>query len=201
MAERVFRTGCGFDAHRFCDNRKLILGGVPIEHPRGLEGHSDADVVLHAIADALLGAAALGDIGGHFPDTDPAYKDISSLTLLAQVRDLIAAEGWSIVNVDAVVICEQPRIAPHAPEMRRRIAECLSIDPTRISIKATTTERLGFTGRGEGIACEAVTVLEHVGAPDRAKVREAIESIKRHRKGKSLGGLTIREAIEEGRRY
>ena len=153
------RIGLGLDVHAFADGRKLVLGGVEIEHKKGLAGHSDADVVTHAIADALLGAAALGDIGQHFPDTDPKYKGISSTILLAQVRDLIAAEGYSIVNIDAVVICERPKIAPHAPEMRRRIAECLAIDPTRVSIKATTTERLGFTGRGEGIACEAVAAV------------------------------------------
>jgi 2-C-methyl-D-erythritol 2,4-cyclodiphosphate synthase/2-C-methyl-D-erythritol 4-phosphate cytidylyltransferase len=153
------RTGLGFDVHALVEGRELWLGGVQIEHDEGLLGHSDADVVLHAIADACLGAAALGDIGKHFPDSDPAYKGISSLRLLANVNDLLAGEGWSIVNVDAVVICEQPKIAPHTPKMRRRIAEALHTTPDRISVKGTTTERLGFTGRGEGIACQAVVTL------------------------------------------
>jgi len=153
------RIGLGMDVHVFAEGRRLILGGVEIPHDRGLAGHSDADVVLHAIADALLGAAALGDIGAHFPDTDPAYKGISSLTLLARVRDLLAQAGYSIVNIDTVVICERPKIAPHSEEMRRRIADCLGIDASCVSIKATTTERLGFLGRGEGIACEAVAVV------------------------------------------
>lgn len=153
------RTGLGFDVHALVEGRKLILGGVDIEHEKGLLGHSDADVVLHAIADACLGAAALGDIGKHFPDTDPAYKGISSLKLLAHVSDLLAREGWSVVNVDATVICERPKIAPHVPEMRRLIAESLNTTPDRISVKGTTTERLGFTGRGEGIACQAVATL------------------------------------------
>jgi len=155
----AFRIGLGLDVHAFAPDRRLILGGVEIEYEKGLAGHSDADVVLHAIADALLGAAALGDIGGHFPDTDPKYKGISSLKLLARVGELLASEGFSIANIDTVIICERPKIAPHAPEMRRRIADCLGIDLNQISIKATTTERLGFTGRGEGIACEAVATV------------------------------------------
>ncbi len=159
------RVGLGIDVHAFASGRKLILGGVEIPHDKGLAGHSDADVVLHAIADALLGAAALGDIGQHFPDTDPKYKGISSLTLLAAVRDLLTDAGYSIVNIDAVVICERPKIAPHADLMRHRISDCLSIDPTQVSIKATTTERLGFTGRGEGIACEAVAGVRTAGQP------------------------------------
>lgn len=153
------RTGLGFDVHALVEGRKLVLGGVEIEHEKGLLGHSDADVVLHAIADACLGAAALGDIGMHFPDTDPAYRGISSLKLLAGVYDLLARDGWSIVNVDAVVICEQPKIAPHSQGMRRLIADALHTTPDRISVKGTTTERLGFTGRGEGIACEAVATV------------------------------------------
>ncbi len=153
------RTGLGFDVHAFAKDRKLVMGGVEIEHEMGLAGHSDADVVLHAIADALLGAAALGDIGQHFPDTDPKYKGASSLELLEFVCDLIAAEGYCIANIDAVIICERPKIAPHALEMRRRTAACMGLDISRVSIKATTTERLGFTGRGEGIACEAIATL------------------------------------------
>lgn len=176
------RVGLGFDVHALVEGRKLVLGGVEIAHEKGLLGHSDADVVLHAIADACLGAAALGDIGKLFPDTDPAYKGISSLKLLAHVHDLLAREGWSIGNVDAVVICEQPKIAPHSSEMRRRIAECLDTTPDRISVKGTTTERLGFTGRGEGIACQAVATVRRVcGTALRDRTR-----------GIRAGGLQIR---------
>ena len=153
------RTGLGFDVHALVEGRKLFLGGVEIEHEKGLLGHSDADVVLHAIADACLGAASLGDIGKHFPDTDPAYKGVSSLKILACVSDLITREGWQVVNVDAVVICERPKIAPHTSEMCCRIAEALNTTPDRISIKGTTTEHLGYTGRGEGIACQAIATL------------------------------------------
>jgi 2-C-methyl-D-erythritol 4-phosphate cytidylyltransferase/2-C-methyl-D-erythritol 2,4-cyclodiphosphate synthase len=153
------RVGIGFDVHAFAENRKLMLGGVEIEYESGLAGHSDADVVLHAIADALLGAAALGDIGRHFPDSDPAYKGISSLNLLSEVNHIIAQAGWCVVNVDATVICERPKISTYVPEMRQMIARALNASPDRISIKGTTTERLGFTGRGEGIACQAVGTL------------------------------------------
>ena len=153
------RTGIGIDVHALVEGRKLILGGVEIEFEKGLLGHSDADVLLHAISDALLGAAALGDIGKHFPDTDPQYKDISSLKLLAHVGDLISQQGWKVVNIDAVVACERPKIAPHTSEMARRIAEALGTDPARISVKGTTTEKLGFTGRGEGIACYATASI------------------------------------------
>jgi len=150
------RTGFGFDVHAFADGRKLFLGGVEIEHEKGLAGHSDADVVLHAIADACLGATALGDIGRHFPDSDPQYKGISSLKLLSRVGEIVSKEGWHVVNVDAVVVCERPKIASHVPEMVRRIAESLDLDLSRVSVKGTTTEGLGFTGRGEGIGCYAV---------------------------------------------
>lgn len=153
------RTGIGLDAHALVKGRKLALGGVEIEFEKGLAGHSDADVLLHAIADAILGATALGDIGRHFPDTDPAYKGISSLALLKRVWDMAAGAGWRVANIDAVVICERPKIAPYVPDMTRRIADCLSIDPSKINIKGTTTERLGFTGRGEGIAAQAVATL------------------------------------------
>ena len=155
------RTGIGFDVHAFAENRKLVLGGVEIEHEKGLLGHSDADVMLHAIADACLGAAALGDIGKHFPDTDPQYKGISSLKLLSHVTDLISKEGWKVVNIDAVLACEKPKISSHVPEMVRKISESLRTDPSRVSVKGTTTERLGFTGRGEGIACYAIAVLSN----------------------------------------
>lgn len=156
------RTGMGYDVHRLVEGRKLFLGGVEIEFEKGLLGHSDADVMLHAIADALLGAASLGDIGKHFPDTDPAYKGISSLKLLGHVADLLANEGWKVVNVDATVICERPKVASYIPEMIRRISECLRTDPDRISIKGTTTEGLGFAGRGEGIACQAVATVSRI---------------------------------------
>lgn len=147
------RTGVGFDVHALVQGRRLVLGGVEIEFDKGLAGHSDADVILHAISDALLGAAALGDIGRHFPDTDPQYKGISSLKLLAEVGNLLSREGWRVVNIDAVLACERPKIAPHVPIMRERIASVLSTDPSRISVKGTTTEGLGFTGRGEGMSC------------------------------------------------
>lgn len=153
------RTGFGFDVHQLVEGRELWLGGVKIEHEKGLLGHSDADVAVHAIADACLGAAALGDIGKHFPDSDPAYKGISSLKLLQHVGELIRAEGCSVVNVDATIACERPKIAPHSTDMRVRIAEALPTTPDRVSIKGTTTEGLGYTGRGEGIACWAVATL------------------------------------------
>lgn len=162
---RDVRTGLGFDVHRLVEGRELWLGGVKIEHEKGLLGHSDADVALHAIADACLGAAALGDIGKHFPDTDPAYKGISSLKLLTRVGELIRAEGYRIVNVDATIACERPKIAPHAAEMRALIAEALSTTTDRISIKGTTTEGLGYTGRGEGIACWAAATLGRFTVP------------------------------------
>ena len=153
------RTGIGLDVHALVEGRKLVLGGVEIEFEKGLSGHSDADVLLHAISDAILGAAALGDIGRHFPDTDPAYEGISSLTLLKRVGEMVTNAGWRVSNIDAVVVCERPKIAPYVPEMTRRIADCLNIEPQRISIKGTTTERLGFTGRGEGIAAQAIAML------------------------------------------
>lgn len=156
---REIRTGFGFDVHQLVEGRELWLGGVQIEYEKGLLGHSDADVILHAIADACLGAVAQGDIGKHFPDTDPAYKGISSMKLLAQVYDLIHADGWTVLNIDCMVACEQPKLAPHARAMRRRIADALSTTHDRISVKGTTTEGLGYTGRGEGIACWAVATL------------------------------------------
>ena len=151
-----YRVGTGFDVHKFEEGRKLILGGVDIPYEKGLAGHSDADVLVHALMDALLGAAALGDIGRHFPDTDQRYKGISSLKLLEHVGILLADEGYSIGNVDVTVIAQAPKIAPHIEEMRDNIAEILKLEKSRINIKGTTTERLGFTGRKEGIAAEAV---------------------------------------------
>ncbi len=153
--------GLGVDVHAFAapeDERKLLLGGVDIPFEKGLTGHSDADVLAHAVTDALLGAAGLEDIGHYFPDTDPSYKDADSIRLLSEVRRLV--EGWTIANVDAVVICERPKIRDHRHEMRQNLADALDTDISRISVRGTTSERLGFTGRGEGIAAEAVCLLE-----------------------------------------
>ncbi len=155
----VSRIGIGYDVHRLIDGRKLILGGVDIPYKQGLEGHSDADVLLHAVQDAMLGAAGLGDIGRHFPDTDMRYKGISSLLLLANVRDLLFAEKWKVNNVDAVIVAEQPKLAPYIGKMNEIIAQTLHVAVKQVNIKATTTERLGFTGRQEGIAAQAVVSL------------------------------------------
>lgn len=154
------RIGHGYDVHRLIAGRKLILGGVEIPYILGLDGHSDADVLLHAIMDALLGAAALGDIGHLFPDTDPAYKGISSLKLLAVVAARIREKGFEIGNIDATVIAQKPKLAPFIEAMRKETARVLQIDPDRLNIKATTEERLGFSGREEGIAAHAVCLLE-----------------------------------------
>lgn len=153
------RIGHGFDVHAFASGRALILGGVSIPYERGLLGHSDADVVLHALADALLGAAALGDIGRHFPDTDPAFAGADSRVLLREVMTRVAAAGWRVGNVDVTVIAQAPRLAPHIAAMVQNIADDLGVAVGQVNVKATTTERLGFTGRGEGIACEAVCLL------------------------------------------
>jgi 2-C-methyl-D-erythritol 2,4-cyclodiphosphate synthase len=154
------RVGQGFDVHRLAAGRRLVIGGVEIPHDKGLLGHSDADVLLHAICDALLGAAALGDIGRHFPDTDPKYKGIDSRALLRHVAGLLADRGRRVVNVDATIIAEAPRMAPHIPRMVQNIAADLGIEPHYVNVKATTTEQLGFTGRGEGIAAQAVCLVE-----------------------------------------
>lgn len=154
------RIGQGFDVHALVAGRKLILGGVQIAHDTGLLGHSDADVLLHAICDALLGAAALGDIGMHFPDSDPQYKDIDSRELLRNVAALVRAKGYHIGNVDATIIAEAPRMAPHIPKMIENIANDLGINWAAVNVKATTTEKLGYTGRGEGIAAQAVCLIE-----------------------------------------
>ncbi|MEW6140276.1 MAG: 2-C-methyl-D-erythritol 2,4-cyclodiphosphate synthase [Thermodesulfobacteriota bacterium] len=154
------RVGQGFDAHRFADGRKLVLGGVEIDHHRGLEGHSDADVLTHAIIDALLGAAGLGDIGMHFPDTDPAYKDASSIGLFKIVCEAIEDLGYHIVNVDATIVAEEPRLSRYKPAMVASIASAAAIEPEQVNVKATTTERMGFAGRGEGIAAFCVILLE-----------------------------------------
>ena len=153
------RVGIGFDAHRFADGRPLVLGGVRLDHPRGLEGWSDADALLHAIADAVLGAAALGDIGRHFPPADPAWKDADSRKILEAAVALVARDGWAVENVDATVLAEAPRIGPHADAMRAAIAAACAIEPERVSVKATTMEGMGFIGREEGIAATAVALL------------------------------------------
>lgn len=158
------RIGHGYDVHRLTEGRALILGGVEIPHSLGLDGHSDADVLTHAVMDALLGAAALGDIGRHFPDTDPQYKGISSLKLLAIVRDLIHGRGCRISNVDVTVLAQKPKLAPYIPQMEENLARTLGLEPGRINVKATTEEHLGFTGREEGIACHAVCLLEETSA-------------------------------------
>ena len=154
------RIGQGFDVHRLVPGRKLVIGGVEIAHDKGLLGHSDADVLLHAICDALLGAAALGDIGRHFPDTDARYKGIDSRELLRQVGALLRDRGRRAVNVDATIIAEAPRMAPHIPAMVAHIAADLGLPADCVNVKATTTEELGFTGRGEGIAAQAVCLIE-----------------------------------------
>lgn len=157
--ENFMRVGMGYDVHRLTKDRDLILGGVKIPWEKGLLGHSDADVLIHAIMDALLGAAALGDIGQHFPDTDPAYKGISSIRLLKHVAALLSEKGYGIGNIDAVIIAQKPKMAPHIPQMKENIAKALEIDMDCLNIKATTEEKLGFTGREEGIASEAVCLL------------------------------------------
>jgi len=155
----MIRIGQGFDVHRFQEGRPLILGGVRIPHSRGLIGHSDADVLLHAIADAVLGALGKGDIGTYFPDTDPAFKDADSAELLRSVWKMARSAGYKLGNADATIIAQRPKMLPHIPAMRERIAELLEADVDRVNVKATTTERLGFTGREEGIASLAVVCL------------------------------------------
>lgn len=156
------RVGMGYDVHRLVEERNLILGGVKIPYEKGLLGHSDADVLVHAIMDALLGAAALGDIGQHFPDSDPQYKGISSIVLLEHVRDLLEKELYVINNVDATIIAQAPKVAPHIPQMRENIAKALHVEEKQINIKATTEEGLGFTGSGEGISSQAICALDNV---------------------------------------
>jgi 2-C-methyl-D-erythritol 2,4-cyclodiphosphate synthase len=153
------RIGFGYDVHRMSAGRKLVIGGVDIPHPEGLEGHSDADVLLHAVSDALLGAAALGDIGKHFPNSDPRFKGISSLVLLRHVADLLAGHLFAVGNIDATVVLESPQIAPYVDLMRQNIAEALRIPVGQISVKATTHESLGFIGAGDGAAAHAVALI------------------------------------------
>ena len=155
------RIGHGYDVHRLVFNRKLILGGVNIEYDKGLLGHSDADVLTHAIADSLLGAAALGDIGKLFPDNDPKFKNADSLILLSQVCDLLYKNGYKIINIDSTIIAQNPKLSPYIENMRANLANVCSIDLDRISVKATTEEKLGFTGSGEGISAHAVCLIDH----------------------------------------
>lgn len=154
------RIGHGYDVHRLVEGRKLILGGVEVPHTLGLLGHSDADVLTHAVMDALLGAAALGDIGLHFPDTDPAYKGADSLILLDHVMALLDQAGWKVGNVDATILAQKPKLAPHIPQMRDNLARHMGVAPEQVNVKATTEEKLGFTGAEQGIAAHAVCLLE-----------------------------------------
>ncbi|MDP6525829.1 MAG: 2-C-methyl-D-erythritol 2,4-cyclodiphosphate synthase [Kiritimatiellia bacterium] len=156
----MIRTGIGFDAHRFSENRDLILGGVKLDHETGLLGHSDADVVCHAIADALLGAIAAGDIGTHFPDTDPAWKDACSLDILAETVLILGAGNATVINVDCTVIAERPKIAPHIALMREKLADAIGVEAGSVSVKATTVEKMGALGREEGIAALAIATVE-----------------------------------------
>lgn len=156
----MIKVGQGFDVHRLVKGRKCIIGGVDIPFSKGLDGHSDADVLLHAISDAILGAAALGDIGKHFPNTDPLIKDINSREILKKVISLLQQKKYSIVNIDATVICELPKLTPYIDQIKKNIASDCNIDIDRINVKATTTETLGFTGRGEGIAAQAICLIE-----------------------------------------
>ena len=156
----MIRIGHGYDVHAFSENRKCIIGGVTIPYEKGLLGHSDADVLLHAISDSLLGAAALGDIGKHFPDTDPDFKGADSLVLLEKVNDLLVQNGYKVVNVDSTVIAQAPKLAPYIVEMRQNIAKALKIDVDFVSVKATTEEKMGFTGRKEGISAHSVCLIE-----------------------------------------
>lgn len=156
------RVGMGYDVHKLTENRDLILGGVKIPWEKGLLGHSDADVLLHAVMDALLGAAALGDIGKHFPDTDPKYKGFSSVKLLIHVAELLKEHGYEIGNIDATIIAQKPKMAPHIPQMRKNMADALGILESKINIKATTEEGLGFTGTGEGISSQAICLLTEI---------------------------------------
>jgi 2-C-methyl-D-erythritol 2,4-cyclodiphosphate synthase len=156
------RIGTGYDVHRLAEGRKLIIGGVDIPFEKGLFGHSDADVLLHAVCDAMLGAAGLGDIGRHFPDTAPIYKGISSLVLLEEVRRLLAESGYRVHNVDATIVAEKPKMAPHIPAMVTNIAAAIKVDRSQINVKATTTEGLGFAGRDEGMAAHAVALIRKV---------------------------------------
>lgn len=160
---QMFRIGIGFDSHRLCKERRLIIGGVEISHEKGLKGHSDADVLCHAICDALLGAVADGDIGTHFPDTDPQWKGADSMMLLAEVVRRLHDKGWQVSNADTTIVAELPKMAPHIPAMRERLAKTLQVDISAMSVKAKTNEGMGFEGRCEGISSMAVVLVEHRG--------------------------------------
>ena len=169
------RIGQGYDVHKLVEGRDLILGGDTVPYEKGLLGHSDADVLVHAVMDALLGAAALGDIGQHFPDTDPKYKGISSIALLKEVGALLEKEGYIIENIDATIIAQRPKLAAYRPQMAKNIAEVLHLEVNQVSVKATTEEGLGFTGSGEGISSQAITLLSHMrdfAADDRMVYRD-----------------------------
>lgn len=159
----MFRVGLGFDVHRFADGRDLYLGGVKIPHTKGLLGHSDADVLLHAVTDALLGAAGLGDIGELFPDSDPRYKGIRSTILFEEAMKRLRAAGWRVVNCDAVLVCEEPKILPHREAIRASIAGLLGVEGSCVMVKGKTSEKLGFTGRGEGMSAQAIVLIEREG--------------------------------------
>lgn len=156
------RIGHGYDVHRLTPGRALILGGVEIPCELGLDGHSDADVLIHAVMDALLGAAGLGDIGIHFPDTDPAYKGANSMKLLEKVGEMLKNAGYAVGNIDVTMIAQRPKLSPFIPKMRENIAAVLGLDPGQVNVKATTEEHLGFTGQGQGMACHAVCLIEHI---------------------------------------
>jgi 2-C-methyl-D-erythritol 2,4-cyclodiphosphate synthase len=159
MSDIGIRIGHGYDVHKLVEGRKLILGGVEIPYERGLLGHSDADVLVHAIMDALFGAAAMGDIGRAFPDNDPAYEGIDSMILLSRTREMLEERGWQVGNVDATVIAQRPKLMTYIPEMTRRIAQVLQVEESQVNVKATTEEKLGFTGRGEGISAHSVAII------------------------------------------
>lgn len=160
------RIGHGYDVHRLCENRKLILGGVNIPYEKGLLGHSDADVLVHAVMDSLLGALALGDIGKHFPDTDPNYSGADSIELLKHVYNLIKSNGYTLGNIDATILAQKPKLAPYIEQMRKNIADAMNCDISQISVKATTEEKLGFTGEGLGISAHCVTILNKINEPE-----------------------------------
>ncbi len=159
MSDAEFRAGTGFDAHAFAEGVPLVLGGVPIDHPRGLAGHSDGDVLAHALTDAVLGAAGLEDIGALFPSDDPALAGASSVGLLRQAWERVRGDGWELANADVVLIGEEPRLAPHRDSMRANLAAALGVEPERVAVRATTTDGLGFTGRREGLAAQAIALL------------------------------------------
>jgi 2-C-methyl-D-erythritol 2,4-cyclodiphosphate synthase len=155
-----FRVGLGHDTHRLVEGRRLILGGVEIDHPRGLDGHSDADVVLHCIADAILGAVGRGDIGEHYPDTEPQWRGLDSAVLLREVYSMVVVDGWRVVNCDVTIHAQSPRLSPHKPAIRASVARLLEVEPDAVNIKAKTGEKIGPIGRGEGISCDAIVLVE-----------------------------------------